>query len=186
MYHSAMRNAWIDGVYEGNFLHELSTAVEEMASLLRCRKVLSDEGLRSLLNMFQSMKTHYVRHVNCGLNFFLVFCSIVVLISYFLSNFIIFISFFQEENVARGQVQPSFSVLSLEDFQQTMDLVQRAVADPKYLEKRQPKLTKLKEILADHFGRHGRAGSSTRALVFTQLRSTVHEIKTEISEVHGK
>lgn len=89
------------------------------------------------------------------------------------------------ESIARGQVQPEFSVLSLDAFQQTLDLVQRAVADPKYLEKRHSKLAKLKEILADHFGRHGRAGSSTRALVFSQLRATVHEIKTEISEVAG-
>lgn len=75
--------------------------------------------------------------------------------------------------------------MSTEQFQYTVELITRACADPKYLEKRQPKLSKLKEILSDHFARHGRAGSSTRALVFSQLRSTVHEIKTEIGEVPG-
>ena len=79
----------------------------------------------------------------------------------------------------------SHSVVSTERFQVTVDLIQRSCTDPKYLEKRQPKLTKLKEILSDHFNRHAKVGSSTRALVFTQLRSTVHEIKTEISEVPG-
>ena len=88
--------------------------------------------------------------------------------------------------MSRGSVQASHSIVSTELFARTVDLLHRAVSDPKYLEKRQPKLNKLKEILSDHFGRHGRAGSSTRALVFSQLRSTVHEIKTEISDVPGK
>lgn len=89
--------------------------------------------------------------------------------------------------MARGQLlHPSHSIVSLEQFTHTADLVSRAVLDPKYLERRAPKLAKLKEILSDHFNRHRRAGSSTRALVFSQLRSTVHEIKTEISEVPGE
>jgi len=92
----------------------------------------------------------------------------------------------QLECVSRGSVQAAHSIVSTDLFARTVDLLQRAVQDPKYLEKRQPKLNKLKEILSDHFGRHGRAGSSTRALVFSQLRSTVHEIKTEISDVPGK
>ena len=88
--------------------------------------------------------------------------------------------------MARGQLlHPHHSVVSLDLFAHTADLLSRAVLDPKYLERRAPKLAKLKEILGDHFGRHGRVGSSTRALVFSQLRSTVHEIKTEIGEVPG-
>eukprot|EP01032_Pedospumella_encystans_P009852 gene9852-11566_t len=145
----AMRTAWVDGVYDAEVLHELSTAVDEMAALLRCRKALCDEGLKALLELLNSMKTH---HLEC---------------------------------VSRGSVQASHSIVSTELFARTVDLLHRAVLDPKYLEKRQPKLNKLKEILSDHFGRHGRAGSSTRALVFSQLRSTVHEIKTEISDVPG-
>ena len=41
-------------------LHELSIAVDETSSLIRCRKALCDEGLRSLLDLLQSMKTHHV------------------------------------------------------------------------------------------------------------------------------
>lgn len=95
-------------------------------------------------------------------------------------------TFSQLECVSRGSVQAAHSIVSTDLFARTVDLLHRAVQDPKYLEKRQPKLNKLKEILSDHFGRHGRVGSSTRALVFSQLRSTVHEIKTEISDVPGE
>jgi len=55
-----MRTAWIDGVYDAELLHELSVAVDETSSLMRCRKALCDEGLRSLLDLLQSMKTHHV------------------------------------------------------------------------------------------------------------------------------
>jgi ERCC4-related helicase len=91
----------------------------------------------------------------------------------------------QTDAVRRGDLEPSHSVASTEAFQQTVDLVSRACADTKYLERRQPKLDKLREVLGDHFARHGKVGSSTRALVFTELRSTVHEIKTELSDVPG-
>jgi ERCC4-related helicase len=78
------------------------------------------------------------------------------------------------------------SVVSTPAFQVAVELLQRAVTDSKYLERRLPKIYKLKEVLSEHFARHENAGSSTRALIFTGLRSTVHEIKTEISELPGK
>lgn len=55
-----MRTAWMDGVYDAEILHELNTAVEEVAALLRCRKALCDEGLKALLELLNSMKTHHV------------------------------------------------------------------------------------------------------------------------------
>ena len=58
--YSAMRTAWVDGVYDAEVLHELNTAVDEMAALLRCRKALCDEGLKALLELLNSMKTHHV------------------------------------------------------------------------------------------------------------------------------
>ncbi len=58
---SAMRTAWMDGVYDAEVLHELNTAVDEVAALLRCRKALCDEGLKALLELLNSMKTHHVR-----------------------------------------------------------------------------------------------------------------------------
>ncbi|KAE9018831.1 Fanconi anemia group M protein [Phytophthora rubi] len=39
-----------------------------------------------------------------------------------------------------------------------------------------PKLVKLREVLLEHFQRHAAAGSSTRAIVFTQYRASVSEI----------
>lgn len=39
-----------------------------------------------------------------------------------------------------------------------------------------PKLVKLREVLHEHFQRHSAGGSSTRAIVFTQYRSSVAEI----------
>ena len=92
----------------------------------------------------------------------------------------------QNASLSRGEIRPEQSVVSNDAFHCTTQLLKRAATDSKYLEKRQPKIIKLKEILAEHFARHARAGSSTRALVFSQLRSTVHEIKTEISELAGK
>ena len=59
-FYSAMRTAWVDGVYDAEVLHELNTAVDEMAALLRCRKALCDEGLKALLELLNSMKTHHV------------------------------------------------------------------------------------------------------------------------------
>lgn len=39
-----------------------------------------------------------------------------------------------------------------------------------------PKLLKLREVLHEHFQRHATGGSSTRAIVFTQYRTSVNEI----------
>ena len=66
-----MRTAWIDGVYDAELLHELSVAVDETSGLMRCRKALCDEGLRSLLDLLQSMKTHHVSDI-----FLLLFCTV--------------------------------------------------------------------------------------------------------------
>lgn len=41
---------------------------------------------------------------------------------------------------------------------------------------RHPKLQRLVEVLVDHFNRAAAAGRSTRAIVFTQFRGSVHEI----------
>lgn len=48
-----------------------------------------------------------------------------------------------------------------------------------------PKLAKLGEALAEHFARKAEAGVSTRAIVFTQTRSSVDEILRYIAEYHG-
>lgn len=77
------------------------------------------------------------------------------------------------------------SALRSPKFQRVMECLQKATRDAQYLERRHPKIAVLKEILAEHFARHQRVGSSTRALVFSQLRTTVHEIKSELADVTG-
>lgn len=55
-----MRAAWTEGLHELDLLCELNCAVEELGALLRCRKVLCDEGLKALLEHLQGMKASYV------------------------------------------------------------------------------------------------------------------------------
>ena len=90
------------------------------------------------------------------------------------------------ERLQRGEIQlSSYSIISTEQFNQTIEILNRAQNDTKYLEIRQPKLIKLKEIILEHFQRHEKVNSKTKVLIFSQLRSTVHEIKTEISDLPG-
>jgi hypothetical protein len=55
-----MKTAWAECVYDIDLLRELSAAVEELGSLLRCRKALCDEGMRSLLELLKSIQSYYV------------------------------------------------------------------------------------------------------------------------------
>jgi hypothetical protein len=135
---------------------ELGQALVEVRELVAARRTHSDDGARGLLEALQAMQAAAQRRAGAA-------------------------------RMAGAVGVHGHACVSLsEDFQQTVQMLQRAAQDPKYLEKRQPKINKLKEILAEHFARHAKAGSSTRALVFSQLRSTVHEIKTEIGEVEGE
>lgn len=61
----------------------------------------------------------------------------------------------------------------------------RSDGDESYLERRLPKIQELSKLLHEHFKRHASANSSTRALVFTQLRATVNEICSELAFVEG-
>jgi ERCC4-related helicase len=70
-------------------------------------------------------------------------------------------------------------------FDHLLNILSQARNDPQYLERRQPKIAKLKELLLEHFARHLRGGNSTRVLVFSQLRSTVQEMKAELAGVDG-
>lgn len=55
-----MQAAWVDGQHDLDVLYELNCAVEELGALLRCRKVLCDEGFKSLLEHLQRMKSVHV------------------------------------------------------------------------------------------------------------------------------
>ncbi len=80
----------------------------------------------------------------------------------------------------------SSSVVQDPHFDRLANVLEKARNDAQYLERRQPKIAKLKEVLREHFQRHGKVGSSTRALVFSQLRATVQEIKAELVDVPGE
>ena len=41
----------------------------------------------------------------------------------------------------------------------------------------------MKDILIDHFARHSKGDSSTRVIVFSQLRATVQQVMTDPSRV---
>jgi len=77
------------------------------------------------------------------------------------------------------------SITVTSHFEQTIQILRKSCSDGSYLERREPKLSKLKEILCEHFHRHEAAAVSTRVLVFANLRAVVHEIKSELNEVRG-
>lgn len=58
--------------------------------------------------------------------------------------------------------------------------------DSKAMMKTQSKLEVLKVVLSEHFLRHGKVSSSTRALIFCNTRETVADIVKEISKVKCK
>ncbi len=58
-----MKTAWTECVYDIDLLRELNAAVEELGALLRCRKALCDEGMRSLLELLKSIQSYYVRAI---------------------------------------------------------------------------------------------------------------------------
>ena len=70
-------------------------------------------------------------------------------------------------------------------FQKLEQTLRRTQNDYSRLEKRAPKVAKLKELLAEHFARFGRAAQSTRVIVFANLRATVHEIVSELQGTEG-
>jgi ERCC4-related helicase len=73
-------------------------------------------------------------------------------------------------------------VVAHKKFKVLMDTVRQQSGSSASPNKNQAKLRKLAEVLVEHFKRHNKAGNSTRVLVFTQLRTTVHEIKTALKE----
>ncbi|CAM9841979.1 unnamed protein product, partial [Discosporangium mesarthrocarpum] len=62
-----------------------------------------------------------------------------------------------------------------------MKLLRQTSQDTAGVSMKHPKLLKLKEVLREHFSRHEAGGSSTRAIVFTQLRDSVQEITDFLS-----
>lgn len=90
-----------------------------------------------------------------------------------------------EHHRRNHHVRSGDSITTTSYFEQTVLIVRRSCSDASYLERREPKLSRLKEILHDHFHRHEAAAVSTRVLVFANLRAVVHEIKSEINEVRG-
>lgn len=73
-----------------------------------------------------------------------------------------------------------------ERFARLVTVLQKAQHDPQYLDRRQPKIARLKELLSEHFVRRARGGASTRVIVFSQLRATVQEIVAELGELDGE
>ena len=87
--------------------------------------------------------------------------------------------------ISTGGDRSMNSAVNNQKFIRLISVLVKANEDNLYLEKRQPKIAKLREVLSEHFSRHLRAGSSTRALVFSQLRVTVNEIVAELSGMPG-
>jgi hypothetical protein len=56
-----VNRAWNASVLHVEQLQQLSTAVDEIGVLLRCRKALCDEGMKSLLELLKSRQSYYVR-----------------------------------------------------------------------------------------------------------------------------
>jgi ERCC4-related helicase len=72
-------------------------------------------------------------------------------------------------------------------YNQLLSTLKKANDDVGYLEKRQPKIAKLKEILEEHFRRHARGGcTATKVIVFAEKRMTVGDIVSEIDSCPGK
>jgi len=90
-----------------------------------------------------------------------------------------------EHHRRNHHIRSDDSITTTSQFEQTVLIVKKSCSDASYLERREPKLSRLKEILCDHFHRHEAAAVSTRVLVFANLRAVVHEIKSEINEVRG-
>eukprot|EP01038_Epipyxis_sp_PR26KG_P015145 gene15145-20398_t len=92
--------------------------------------------------------------------------------------------FKREYKVAGGAECGMMSAINNFKFTKLLSVLEKAKEDNLYIE-RQPKIAKLQQVLIQHFERHHRAGSSTRALVFSQLRVTVNEIKAELAGLPG-
>lgn len=60
-------------------------------------------------------------------------------------------------------------------------MVKKSRLDNSSLQLRQPKVAKLKTILEVHFDKQQREGKSTRVIVFCTLRTTVHDIVSELN-----
>ena len=89
------------------------------------------------------------------------------------------------DNSSRGgqrSVNVMADLANSKGFTKILETLRRTQNDTKFLEKRAPKVAKLKEILNEHFERYSRANSSTRVIVFGNLRATIHEIVVELSD----
>lgn len=56
----AVAEAWNSSDLNVYQLQELSAAVDELGVVLRCRKALCDEGMKSLLELLKSRHSYYV------------------------------------------------------------------------------------------------------------------------------
>lgn len=67
------------------------------------------------------------------------------------------------------------------------DLAKKAASrsGAKSLERRQPKIKKLKELLVEHFQEYSSRGETTRVLIFVHLRASVLEVKKELTGMTG-
>lgn len=70
-------------------------------------------------------------------------------------------------------------------FIKLLSVVRRAHGGSGKAEKSQPRMSKLKEILEEHFQRRARVQASTKVIVFTALRSTVNDIVADLSDTPG-
>jgi ERCC4-related helicase len=67
-----------------------------------------------------------------------------------------------------------------------INTIKKSNNDPKYFSVKLPKITKLIELLMEHFRRRIAGGTSTRAIVFTEYRVTVSEIVESLECIPGK
>lgn len=67
-----------------------------------------------------------------------------------------------------------------------INTIQKSIKDPKYLSNKLPKINKLSKLLIEHFLRRIAGGTSTRAIVFTELRISVNEIVAALNIFPGK
>ena len=70
-------------------------------------------------------------------------------------------------------------------FRKISEILRKTQNDGAAMAKQAPKIAKLRGILTQHFQESGAAGKSTRVIIFAQLRNTVLQIVSELSECQG-
>lgn len=78
----------------------------------------------------------------------------------------------------------SCSMAAANSLNRFKNYLQRSIDDVSYLEKRYPKIIHLRRVVSEHIYRHGQGQSSTRIIIFAELRATVHDIVEDLKSLN--